>query len=684
MPPAPRAPIAEPPELLQPAAAFEKSLERTATMRAEQARLLRELGVLQPQIVNATRQAQAAVKRARQTELESIERLWTQREAALVSSLKRLRITTEDQAIARAALEKTRALHGERTSVIQDQLEALRLTEPSGPTGEAEDDPLAELRVYHLERAALAEERVYLRAELERDALRVAIAEHLNDVILGAPPAPALVERFAPALAARAARQHKQDLVVRCDDWRRGRSAARKAGAVDPAQVERKDRALKAYATLADLCMRQEWVHDAQERLARIARFHIERQALGSRNTWWYVWRSALSLLFAFLIGLVTRWIGQVTHRLARPGKAESTTPTRTKATEPAQVTWKARVAKVRGTAALMVYLAMAGSLWFFASALVVEYLWGYPVEWSTWLGWVTHPLMSIGGNPVSLWSIFKILMWIVGGLWLARMFQNFLSEGLMDHFAVQRGVRDVVGTLARYLVILLGIIFGLSSAGIPLTALAAVFGVLGIGIGFGLQNIASNFISGFIILVERPFRRGDYIQVGDMVGEVKEIRARATTIETRDAVTVVVPNSEFVTGKVINWTLGHNERLRTQVSVGVAYGSDLQQVTRILLDVGRAHADVLGWPGPRVEMAGFGDSSIDFVLYVWTRRLRTLPGLRSDLYLSIERRFREAQIDIPFPIRTVLMPKDDGAAADEPAAEDEPPQPTTDPDAYR
>lgn len=660
-PPVPPAPIGSPPQQLQPAAAFEASLKRTADMRADQARLLRELGTLQPQIVTALRQAREAVDAAHQAEVEAADRAFKLREAALTSALARLRITDKDQAAARAALETTRAQQAERIDAIRQQLDALRLTEPSASAGGTDDDPLSELRVHRIERAALTEELVFLRAEHDRDALRLAVATHLNPVIQGKPPAPALVADFQGQLDARATRQHKQDLAVRCDGWRRGRSSAQKAATVDASQVDRKERALQAFATLADLCMRQEWVLDAQERLARVARFHLERQALESRNLWWYAWRGVLSLLFALLLTLVTRWIGRVTHRLARPAAAapEPATASRTKATEPAQLTWTARISRVRGTAALIVYLTMAGSLWFFSSALVVEHLWAHPVEWSTWLGWITFPLMTVGGNPVSLWSIVKILMWIVGGLWLARLFQGFLSEGLMEHFAVQRGVRDVVGTLARYLVILLGIIFGLSSAGIPLTALAAVFGVLGIGIGFGLQNIASNFISGFIILVERPFRRGDYIQVGDMVGEVKEIRARATTIETRDAVTVVVPNSEFVTGKVINWTLGHNERLRTHVSVGVAYGSDLQLVTRILLDVGRAHADVLGWPGPRVEMIGFNDSSIDFVLHVWTRRLRTLPGLRSDLYLGIERRFREAKVEIPFPIRTLVMAKD-------------------------
>ncbi|MEZ4472872.1 MAG: mechanosensitive ion channel [bacterium] len=255
-----------------------------------------------------------------------------------------------------------------------------------------------------------------------------------------------------------------------------------------------------------------------------------------------------------------------------------------------------------------------------------------------------------------------------------------------MEHFAVDQGLRDVVGTFARYLVILLGIIFGLSAAGIPLTAMAAIFGVLGIGIGFGLQNIASNFISGFIILLERPYRRGDFIQVGDMVGEVKEIRARATTIETRDAVTVVVPNSEFVVGRVVNWTLGQNERLRAQVRVGVAYGTDLGLAQRLLLDVARAHPDVLSWPPPRAEMSGFGESSIDLVLHIWTRRLRTLPGLLSDLYIAVDQRFRENGVEIPFPIQTLHL-KEAPTRAGEPAvpltvsaAPPPAPEPPTDP----
>jgi small-conductance mechanosensitive channel len=668
-PPVPRLPAATPPQAYEPAAAFEASLARAKDMRQEQARLLRELGTLRAPLRTAQRQAEQAKQAARRIEREAVERTARQHDDALRSGLTRLRVTTDDLTLAQAALDKTRTAHTQQIARAQAALEALRLAEPGAAKGDAEADPLSEQRAFRIEKAALTEQIRYAQNQLQRDAFRVALARHLNAIIAGEPAPPVMTDRFGTLLDARASTAQKDDLRVRCDGWRRGRSAVQKTVTEDATTTERKDLMLQGFARLADLCMRAEWVLDTQERLAQIARFHLDRQQVVNRTVWWYAWRILASIAILGLVVLTTRWIGLITHRLARPPGAEEPAPQRTKLAEPTQITWKARLARIRGTAALLLYLALAGSLWFAASALTVEYVWGHPVEWSTWLGWLTHPIMTIADNPVSAWSLMSILMWIVGGLWLARAFQSFLSEGLLDHFAVQRGVRDVVGTLARYLVILLGIIFGLSSAGIPLAALAAVFGVLGIGIGFGLQNIASNFISGFIILVERPFRRGDYIQVGDMVGEVKEIRARATTIETRDAVTVVVPNSEFVTGKVINWTLGHNERLRTQVSVGVAYGSDLQQVTRILLDIGRAHADVLGWPGPRVEMTGFGDSSINFNLHVWTRRLRTLPGLRSDLYLAIDAAFRTAGIDIPFPIRTVLMP--DGEAPSEASEED-------------
>ena len=189
---------------------------------------------------------------------------------------------------------------------------------------------------------------------------------------------------------------------------------------------------------------------------------------------------------------------------------------------------------------------------------------------------------------------------------------------------------------------------------GIGLGALAVVFGVIGIGIGFGLQNIASNFISGFILLLERPIRKGDFVQVDDMVGEVKSISARATILETRDAVTVIVPNSEFISGRVINWTLGSDERVRSQVSVGVAYGSDVHLVRRLLLQVARAHPGVLKSPRPWVEMTSFGDSSLDFRLHIWTRRIRGLPALMSDLRQSVDIIFREHDVEIPFPQRDI------------------------------
>ncbi|MGK0361573.1 MAG: small-conductance mechanosensitive channel, partial [Bradymonadia bacterium] len=678
--PASRLPTTQPPAAISPAAAFETSLARANALRDERTRMLRELGAIRGPIIESARQADKAVNAARAVEKMTAERTFAQRETALLSGLRRLRITVDDGHLAAEALTKTQADATARIIEGQEALETLRLAEPSADLGEADPSPISTIRALRIERAALSERIRFHRAELSRDELRHGIAKTLNDILSGRTPPGEFVNRFDPLLTEADGRARKRDLLIRCDGWRRGRSAIQGAAVVDAAAADRKTRMLESHAALADLCMRHEWVLDAQERLARVARFHLSKQAQNDRNAWWYLWRAVVSLLLLGLVGFATRWIGRITHRLARPPSEEEPAPNRSKTGEPAKLTWKARLARVRGTIGLVLYLGLAGSLWFAASALTVEYVWAHPVQWSTWLGWITHPMMTVADNPVSIWSIFSILMWIVGGLWLARLFQSFLSEGLLDHFAVQRGVRDVVGTLARYLIILLGIIFGLSSAGIPLAALAAVFGVLGIGIGFGLQNIASNFISGFIILIERPFRRGDYIQVGDMVGEVKEIRARATTIETRDAVTVVVPNSEFVTGKVINWTLGHNERLRTQVSVGVAYGSDLQQVTRILIEVGRAHADVLGWPGPRVEMIGFGDSSINFELHVWTRRLRTLPGLRSDLYLDIDARFREEDVTIPFPMRTLLMPKSSGvdAGTSEPSTDEAtPPEPT-------
>jgi small-conductance mechanosensitive channel len=191
-----------------------------------------------------------------------------------------------------------------------------------------------------------------------------------------------------------------------------------------------------------------------------------------------------------------------------------------------------------------------------------------------------------------------------------------------------------------------------LQTVGIDLSTITVLAGALGVGIGFGLQNITNNFVSGIIILFERPIKVNDRIEVGNITGDVVRISMRATTIVTNDNISVIVPNSEFISSKVINWS--HNDRnVRFNIPVGVSYNEDPKKVKELLLSVANDNDAVLKEPLPDVIFSEFGDSSLNFVLRVWTSTLIQAPKvLKSQLYFEILRRFREVGIQIPFPQR--------------------------------
>jgi small-conductance mechanosensitive channel len=188
-------------------------------------------------------------------------------------------------------------------------------------------------------------------------------------------------------------------------------------------------------------------------------------------------------------------------------------------------------------------------------------------------------------------------------------------------------------------------------SIGLNLTSLAVVFGLLSVGIGFGLQNVAANFVSGLIILFERPIKIGDRITIGDVWGDVVNISLRATLIRTVDNIAIIVPNSEFISSQVINWSHG-DPKVRVHIPVGVAYGSDVPLVTKSLLEVAKNHPEVMDDPPPRVWFTEFGNSSLNFELLAWTLDPKRRPDVLSDLNRGIDEIFRKNKVEIPFPQR--------------------------------
>ncbi len=238
---------------------------------------------------------------------------------------------------------------------------------------------------------------------------------------------------------------------------------------------------------------------------------------------------------------------------------------------------------------------------------------------------------------------------------WVKQSVQRrYISQTRMD-----RGARDALLKITGYVGFVLATLIGLKLTGISFAGLAIVAGALSVGIGFGLQNIVNNFVSGLILLFERPIKSGDFVTVGMVEGTVKQISIRSTEIETLDRQNVIVPNSELVSQQVTNWVL-HDPHGRLLIKVGVAYGSDTEKVREVLVGVANEHPQVLtdgvSAPKPKALFMGFGDSSLDFELRVWIRQIRQRFDVTSDLNFAIDKAFRENGVEIPFPQRDLHL----------------------------
>ena len=239
-----------------------------------------------------------------------------------------------------------------------------------------------------------------------------------------------------------------------------------------------------------------------------------------------------------------------------------------------------------------------------------------------------------------------------ISAFYITSKLRKWVVYDLLAKSKIDIGVRIAVGTIIRYIFLIIGIIVLLQSAGINLSAITVLAGALGVGIGFGLQNITNNFVSGIIILFERPIKVGDRIEMGDVSGDVVRISMRSTTIVTNDNISIIVPNSDFISSKVINWS--HTDRnIRFNFPIGVSYNEDPQKVKKLLLEVVTENKGVLNKPEPDVIFTGYGDSSLDFNLRVWTKEYIDRPDvLKSQIYYAVFEKFKEHGIEIPFPQR--------------------------------
>ncbi|MEW6267853.1 MAG: mechanosensitive ion channel domain-containing protein, partial [Thermodesulfobacteriota bacterium] len=266
----------------------------------------------------------------------------------------------------------------------------------------------------------------------------------------------------------------------------------------------------------------------------------------------------------------------------------------------------------------------------------------------------VVRPLFVFGEHGYSALDLIALPA-LLAALWLAS---GAVTRGLRARVLrrAEGAAQDTIATFARYALVLLGGIVILEQWGVDVRSVTMAASVLGVGIGFGLQNIANNFVSGLLIGAERPIRAGDYVTLGELSGTVERIGARSTEILTNDRVKILVPNSRFLEQEVVNWTHG-DPVCRLHVPVGVAYGSDVDEVRTALLEAADGHPQVLADPAPRVELKTFDDSAISFELLVWTRSPRAQATIASDLNYRIHLCLARHGLSIPFPQRELTLP---------------------------
>lgn len=274
------------------------------------------------------------------------------------------------------------------------------------------------------------------------------------------------------------------------------------------------------------------------------------------------------------------------------------------------------------------------------------------------------QPLFKLAGNPVSIGSLLTGAFIVVAAVVVTTLVSRALGAVLRGR-GVDSGVTFAIVKILRYVMIVVGLFVAANSIGIRLDAVIAASAALAVGIGFGLQNVTQNFISGIILLIEQPVRKGDFVRIAETSGTVDDVGLRATRIVTRDEISIIVPNSKFVTEPVINCTRPTN-RIRIRIEVGVAYGTDTALARETLLAVASRHERVLAEPPAEVRLEKFGDSSLDLALLVWIESAWSDLRIASDLRFAIDDAFRKQAITIPFPQRELRLipPTPDAASA--------------------
>ncbi len=257
---------------------------------------------------------------------------------------------------------------------------------------------------------------------------------------------------------------------------------------------------------------------------------------------------------------------------------------------------------------------------------------------------------LELGTVSISLGDVLGFFATIWVAFTLSRFLRFVLAEDVLPRVSLPRGVPAAISTGIHYVILLVGFTLAIGAAGIDLSRFSLLAGAFGVGIGFGLQNVVNNFVSGLILLFERPVQTGDTIEVGVLTGEVQRIGIRSSTVRTFEGADVIVPNANLISERVVNWTFSDRQR-RIEIKVGLAYGTDPAKAIELLVGVARAHPEVLAIPEPIALFTEFGDSALQFSLRAWTR-FEIGFRVASELGIAVNAALREAGIEIPFPQR--------------------------------
>lgn len=305
-----------------------------------------------------------------------------------------------------------------------------------------------------------------------------------------------------------------------------------------------------------------------------------------------------------------------------------------------------------------ILFFARAG-IW--ASTIIyITNLFPYTRQWSYQITYIltssfTSEFITLGNNSYSLINLLILVSLLFALIIFAGTMTNILRSRVLSVAGINRGAQEAIAILTKYSLIVVGSIVLLQIWGLDLSSVTILASALGIGIGFGFQDIAKNFGSGLILVLERPIQVGDFIEVGDLHGTVERISARSTEIRTLDHISIIVPNSRLLENEVINWS-HRNPLSRLHLPVGVAYNAEPDLVKEALLDAVKNHSNVLNTPPPQVLFKGFGDSALNFELLVWIAEPNKQFLIKSDLYFSIYEILRKRDIEIPFPQRDLHL----------------------------